>query len=256
MVAIVVLGLIVSGCIPVVPPAEQDEPGRLPKPTTPAPEIESGIFIDYQLPGPPQADTETDSYQIRAGITWSTEPVKYRDADGVDRWTTWPVEYYINPANSSEISDEDAITAISAGFAAWEDDPDSVMNFVDPEDIKTTDSAGAILDGMNTVSWKALGSDPNDPVAYCAYWYYPGTKTILEFDIVLNDSLPWSIPPLPTHFNVPSVATHEAGHTLILFDLRPWKDGLLTMYAFTWKGDNVKDTLGPGDRLGIRELYP
>lgn len=225
-----------------------------------APAIETGIFIDYGQSGPPMATEETDNFQIRAGITWSTTPVEYRDADGVSRLTSWPVKYYINPTNSSGMLGPDVIARVTAAFAAWEDDPESAMHYayMGPP----IDTAVDRCDGVNTVFFKELGS--SGPVAYCRYWYYPNTKTILEFDIVFNDSLRWSTKrPVPvdaenkpTHFDVWSVATHEAGHTLILFDLYPWKDGLLTMYGYTWKGDDVKETLGLGDKLGIGKLYP
>ncbi len=87
---------------------------------------------------------------------------------------------------------------------------------------------------------------------------------MLEFDIVFNWALPWSTArPVPvdadgnpTHYDLASVATHEVGHTLVLFDLRSPKDYWLTMYGRTWLGDDLKDTLGNGDILGIQELYP
>ena len=104
------------------------------------------------------------------------------------------------------------------------------------------------------------------PVAATYYWYYPNNsknKTMLEFGIVFNSSLPWSTErPVPvdagnpTHYDVASVATHEVGHTLVLFDLQGQNDYWLTMYGRTWKGDDLKDTLGYGDKLGIQKLYP
>ncbi|MCH8119093.1 MAG: hypothetical protein IIC00_05120 [Planctomycetes bacterium] len=33
------------------------------------------------------------------------------------------------------------------------------------------------------------------------------------------------------------------------------KDGLLTMYRYTTKGETIKRTLGSGDQLGVVDLY-
>jgi hypothetical protein len=54
--------------------------------------------------------------------------------------------------------------------------------------------------------------------------------------------------------DVQNIATHEFGHNG-LDDLMPPKDWKLTMYAYSYKGEIDKRTLGYGDKLGWRELY-
>jgi len=231
MVVIAILGLIVSGCsIPlksVVPTSEKGNP----KPELSTPEIEMGVFVDYAVKAahsrPPYDDTE-DDYQIRAGI----------------RWGPLPVAYYI----SENVTSSD-ITAIQNAFQTWENEPASNMDYTYVGSVLDT-LAGPIRNATNTVSWQNLGS--NGPVAVTYYWYYPSLKQIIEFDIVLNSALTWG----SSGFDVQNVITHEAGHTLILFDLYAPKDGWLTMYGYTWLGDTEKQTLGIGDELGIQELYP
>jgi len=83
---------------------------------------------------------------------------------------------------------------------------------------------------------------------------------MVEFDIVLDKDEQWAIntdpeDPDPNAFDVQNIATHEAGHTLVLGDLRSPKDGALTMHAYTWLGDTVKRTLGSGDISGVQAIY-
>ena len=120
--------------------------------------------------------------------------------------------------------------------------------------ISSTADSGVNRNGKNTVSWRNLGD--TGPVAATYYWYYPSLKQIIEFDIVLNSAYDWSTSGESGKYDVWNVVAHEAGHTLVLYDLYPQKDAWLTMYGYTWLGDTLKRTLGYGDRLGVAKLYP
>lgn len=144
---------------------------------------------------------------------------------------------------------------VAKGFAAW--------NGVGTDYIATVtrdDEVGPSLDEpdyTNTVSWGEIDGDAGPIIAVCYFWYYVNTKELIDCDIIFDEDEPWSISDeVPDDaFDVWNITTHEAGHTLVLGDLRSPKDGALTMHAYTWLGDDVKRTLGSGDTLGIQAIY-
>ena len=222
--------------------------------------IEKGVFITQAIGphSPPPGDDTEDDYKIRQGITWSNSGVPYYDESNTLRYTSWPVKYTVYTTDTSRFE------TIEQAFETWDSQTDPTNMFATPNQSSEYAPSPA-LDGENTVSWWDLGL--KGPVAVTYYWFYQKTKktkTMLEFDIVFNNDLTWpTVRPVPvdlegnpTHYDLASVATHEVGHTLVLFDLYGRKDYWLTMYGRTWKGDDLKDTLGYGDTLGIQELYP
>ena len=238
MVVIAILGLIVSGCsIPlksVVPTSEKGNP----KPELGAPKIERGVFVNHGYSSPPWYPPEeaTDRYQWGPKIDWARE----------------------DPLIDISIYTEDepipkTFEAIKSGFTAWDDETNTFLY----ESIKKEETGfwpGIALDDENTVAWGAIDG-PGGIIGVTYYWYYTATKEMVEFDIVLDSEESWSLTGEENAFDVLNIATHEAGHTLVLGDLRSPKDGALTMHAYTWLGDTVKRTLGSGDILGVRAIY-
>ena len=224
------------------------------------PTIERGIFINHAMGAhsPSAGDDTADDYKIHQGITWSNIGMPYYDENNVSRITTRPVQYVVYTAKTT-----DYFNTVKQAFETW--DVQIEPNIFNDHPAQVSDrSTSPALDGENTVSWSRLGL--KGPVAVTYYWYQNNgpTKTMLEFDIVFNFDLSWYTErpgPVdsdgnPTHYDLASVATHEVGHTLILFDLHSRNDYWLTMYGRTWMGDDLKYTLGTGDKLGIQELYP
>jgi len=86
---------------------------------------------------------------------------------------------------------------------------------------------------------------------------------IIEADIMLNSLLPWGIDPdgegtqftMTDRFDVPNIATQEAGHAFGLGDLYDASAADLTMYGYSSRGQTRKISLGNGDILGIQALY-
>ncbi len=124
-------------------------------------------------------------------------------------------------------------------------------------------------DGRNVIGWGTL---PWGTIAQTSVYYYPSTGQIVEADITLNNRYSWAYT-APTTCNVSSlycnpgpagprgaydlrnVVTHEAGHTLMLDDLYGWSNRNLTMYGYASPNQRSKDSLGLGDRLGVRTIY-
>lgn len=210
-----------------------------PAPATAPPEIARGVFVDYGFSSPPwyPPEEETDSYR------WA--PKYY--------WAVPVIDILVN-ATASGFAEDDAVAEVAKGFAAW--------NGVGTDysaTVSRDDTVGPSLDepdDLNTVSWGEIDG-PGDIIAVCYYWYYVNTKELIDCDIIFDLAEPWSISEeVPDDaFDVWNIAAHEAGHTLVLADLKSPKDGALTMHAYTWWGDDVKRDLGSGDILGIQAIY-
>ncbi|MGQ0537299.1 MAG: matrixin family metalloprotease [Methanobacteriota archaeon] len=158
--------------------------------------------------------------------------------------TALPVHYRVNE-NTGDLSGEGAL--VNAGFAAWENDGPSFMDW-------TYDGSTAIttmaFDGTNAVFWRAVNQNY---LAVASYWYYTGTPYdhMAQFDVQFDDSDAWSNGAVSGRFDVQSVATHEAGHALGLDHIN---DGNQVMNP-TISSGTTKRTLGSGDLAGLRVLY-
>lgn len=239
IVAIAILGIIVSGCsIPlksVVPTSEKGNP----KPELTSPIIQRGVFTDYGYSSPPwyPPSEETKSYRWAPRIYWVADDL--------------PIDITVYTANEPIPA---TFVSIKTGFTTWDTEMigTTLYGSITEEDLGFR--PGVVLDGENTVQWAPIDG-PSGIIGVTYYWYYTATKEMIEFDIVLDEDEPWATDGTSTAFDVQNIATHEAGHTLGLKDLRSPKDGALTMHAYTWKGDDSKKTLGFGDILGIQKIY-
>lgn len=209
-------------------------------PAKPAPEIEKGVFIDYGYDSPPwyPPEEETDSYR------WAP---KYH-------WVNPSISVLVNPTASGFTNLDAVVIQVENGFEAWNEVETAYY-----ADVSRDDEVGPSLDApdyTNTVSWGEIDGE-GGAIAACYFWYYKNTKELIDCDIIFDTADPWSISEdVPEDkFDVWNTAAHEAGHTLVLQDLRSPRDGALTMHAYTWKGDDMKRDLGLGDRLGIQAIY-
>lgn len=207
-----------------------------------APEMERGMFVNRPLASPvwyPDDCVETDSYRWAPKFYWA-EPSE--------------VEVKVNPMASLEGNLGDVVAEVAKGFDAWNDVATGYTATVSRDD-----NVGPSLedpDKVNTVSWGTIDG-PGGIIAVTNFWYYVQTKELVDCDIIFDTAEPWSIATTVPggSFDVWNIATHEAGHTLVLADLYSPKDGALTMHAYTWPGDGMKRELGAGDTLGIQEIY-
>jgi len=232
---IAILGLIVSGCIaPLESVAPTSEKGNQ-KPELGTPKIERGVFVDYGYSSPPwyPPEEETESYRWAPKIYWAAG-----------------LPLIVN-VYTGDAPIEGTFSAIEAGFTAWDDE--TAASLYDITGVSSS-GPGVARDGENTVQWASIDG-PGGIIGATYYWYWANTREMIEFDIILDSSDPWSLTASSTAFDVQNIATHEAGHTLVLGDLRSPKDGALTMHAYTWLGDTTKRTLGVGDVLGIEAIY-
>ncbi len=190
----------------------------------------------------PYGTPGTDSYNAYgySGIHW---------ADG-----TANVAYSINLKGAPT----GAQAAVAAAFETW--DREVQVNLFS-DSVGTSTRVGNKFDGYNVVSWGRLG---RGTIAQTTVWYNRNTKHIVEFGMVFSTAYKWGIDAdgerteyvLTNAFDVQDIATHEAGHTLMLDDLYTNAASKLTMYGYGDYGETYAISLGTGDITGIKSIYP
>ena len=201
--------------------------------------IREKTFITYY--GNPIGEPETDTYNVYAysGIHWKTG-------------TT--VTYSVNVKGAPS----GALAAVAAGFETWDAEIDDTL-FNDNVATASVKLSGSKFDGKNVVSWGRLG---RDIIAMTTVWYNPSTSEIVEFGMVFSTAFKWGIDSdgegdttLVGAFDVQDIATHEAGHTLMLDDLYMDEASALTMYGYGSFGQTYARSLGVGDISGATAIY-
>jgi len=231
--------LAISPAIPAGDGAVGQAKGTGQKDSKAPPVLEQVTFVNIPYWSSPPwypPENETDSYRlVSGGIRWfAADPL-------LDC-----VVYTLNAPGG-------AFDAVVPGFHEW-DSATTAAIYNSISENSTDPAPGIVADGVNTISWGHIDG-PGGTIGVTNFWYWPNTKEVVEFDMVLDDEEPWSVTGDPDAFDVQNVTTHELGHTLVLDDLRSPRDGALTMHAYTWPGDVGKRTLGAGDILGIRAIY-
>lgn len=212
-------------------------------------DVERGVFVHY-----PHAKG-----QGGGGGSVTGDQVNDYKYNGVHWLGTSPVvDYYINPADSRGLSQEQIKNAVGLAFQEWvsHDNFDAThigFNYLGTTDLNTP--ANPDMDGENTVSFEPLNSAYPHAIAITFYWYYRGSKTLVEADTVFNSDLSWSVSGDSQSYDLQNIATHEFGHWLVLGDLYSLKDWALTMYGYGGLGETIKSTLGKGDITGINRIY-
>ncbi|MGI9603622.1 MAG: matrixin family metalloprotease [Acidimicrobiales bacterium] len=155
-----------------------------------------------------------------------------------------PVSYRVNP-NTPDLAGTTEINPIQDGFQAWEDDSLSEVDFTYAG---TTNITSRTFDGVNAVFWAPTNAGY---LARTTSIFNANTMEMVEFDVQFNPDWEWVDGVASGRFDVQTVATHEAGHTLGLG--HPPGSGAV-MFA-TLASGKVKRSLSNGDIGGVRELY-
>jgi len=201
--------------------------------------VKEKTFITYY--GTPLGTPGTDSYNVYAysGIHWASGKV---------------VTYSLNLKGAPT----GALAAVKSGFETWDKEMHDKL-FNDNVQVAGLKLAGNKYDGMNVVSWGRLG---RGIIAQTTVWYNTRTSEIVEFGMVFSTAYKWGIDAdgeggsvLVGAFDVQDIATHEAGHTLMLEDLYMTEASALTMYGYGDYGETYARSLGVGDISGINAIY-
>ncbi len=203
--------------------------------------VREKTFVTYYY-GYPLGTPGTDSYNVYAydGIHWAAGKL--------------PITYYV----SSKGAPSGVISAVKNAFETWDA---LVGDKLFKDSVQSINAAGNKYDGKNVVSWSRLG---RGIIAQTTVWYNTKTLEIVEFGMVFSTAYKWGIDAdgegpkyvLTKAFDVQDIATHEAGHTLMLEDLYMPEANALTMYGYGSYGQTYAISLGVGDISGIKAIYP
>ncbi|MDP6403287.1 MAG: matrixin family metalloprotease [SAR202 cluster bacterium] len=191
------------------------------------------IFEDSEAhagPGP-HPDTESKQFKkVNGGIKWPDSAVVRYKLDV-------PLEF------------EDAVLA---SVATLDDAIDSVTFVRDDLNADANPCSGTV----NTIDFSSGPVDGDGGVlAAAAACFQTNTKVIAGFRMRFDSGDLWSTVPSAGTFDVQNVATHEMGHVMGLAHVNAAKDGCLTMYKFSDRGETQKRTLGWGENRGLDQLY-
>jgi hypothetical protein len=264
---LLILILVLSGVAVAV--ASSDNPGKG------SPDLSKIVFIHYPkgamaeggslgVPGDgANASTfkgEKDWYKY-SGIHW-------------DNTSAAPVVPWV-----LEESDSGYIGAIEDAFSTWaaeanitfvEADDDVPRNFVVPSSYDKELSEEDQSNLTNEIAWISFAAAglPDNAIGVTTIWYDPSTGLIVEVDMAMNADLSWvqnDIEPDEAnttlgesgYFDVQNIATHEAGHWLLLGDLymKPELATEQTMYGYGALRELKKRSLESGDTAGAVEIY-
>jgi len=218
-----------------------------PNQQNPASDIERGVFVHYPH-AKPQGGGSATGDQVNdfkySGIHWAGQ--------------TPEIHYSVNSANDESLSPEQVTSATELAFQEWMDEnakDGKYITFINDGATTTETPVNPSRDSANTVSFEPLSSTYSNAIAITFYWYYRGSKELVEADTVFNSDLPWSVSDDSGSYDFQNIATHEFGHWLVLGDLYSLRDSALTMYGYGALGETQKRTLGKGDISGINKIY-
>ncbi len=269
----IAMGLVAAAPADAGPP----DPGPLP------PGLAVKVFVHYDNGHRPGVDKASaamcydpgaaicDDYAI--GTTSGGLHIKWADPTGGGAGIPYYVNLNYSTKKSPSLTGTAAVVDIDASFSVWEAASDAGLNYTNKG---LTSNRVGVLDGKNVVGWK--GMNPGI-LAVTTTWYYTNTGKIAETDMAFNNNYSWTytvpvcnsdgIPACnPATYEDPAnsgvantvdlrnIATHEAGHTLMLLDLYASNDQNLTMYGYGAYAQLKKDTLALGDDLGVNAIYP
>ncbi|MEM1556557.1 MAG: matrixin family metalloprotease [Candidatus Bathyarchaeia archaeon] len=218
------------------------------------PDIEQVIFIHFAKGKAKPPSGETGYYKLIGA-----------------KWQNFPVHLEVNPdAGDKLVGNIDVLYTIQLAAEEWDSGaysqlegiawygvaPDLFSDTIAITDKGYNDLAWTRdkLDGCNTIVW---GNYPTEGViAVTILWYNKATKTIIEFDMVLDTDYAWGDATQdPTVMDLQNIVTHELGHGIGLGDVYQSPAYQETMYGYSGYGETSKRDLYIGDKTGATKLY-
>lgn len=162
-------------------------------------------------------------------------------------WGEMPVSYaWIEgevPAGLGDVAAQ-----IDASYAAWAAVQDAYVS-VNAE--SASGPPAVALDDGNLVFFTSDWPAGNEALAITTTWTNE-SGAIVQYDIRINATIPWSVTGAPDAFDLQAAMTHEVGHVLG-FDHTPVEDA--TMFAKHEFADVHRRELHADDRAAAQYLY-
>ena len=182
------------------------------------------------------------------------------------RWSQMPIRYYVTDRAVPGVSATDFQQAVTRAFATWEAVPSARMSstFVGFTQANPVQGDGATVIGFQN------RAELDRTLGATSFMIDTTNGAILEADIFLNSSFPWSVASggEPNAFDVESIALHEIGHLHGLAhsamgetELRSGGRRVIAaeavMFPVAFSTGNISGrTLKADDIAGISDVYP
>jgi hypothetical protein len=166
-------------------------------------------------------------------------------------WTSSPVRYYVNPANTNGLSDAAVIAAFQTASSAWSTQTQANISLA----YGGTTTIGTVgRDGTNAMFFRP---DANGGVAATTYTWWDSSNHLTEADMVIWESdyqFFTGTSGCVYGLYLEDIATHEFGHVL---GLGHSTVATATMYPYFYT-PCFQDfrSLDPDDIAGVEALYP
>lgn len=168
--------------------------------------------------------------------------------------TNYQINYQTLPANVSRTT---VFNAFESSFATLQSAGGGVLFHYAGESSETQPSN----DNRNTLMFRSLPAN----IVGVTYIWLDGNGRLNGADTIFNNRYSWSYTVYngrndclgsKASFDLRDIATHEFGHWMGLGDLYDSASRDLTMYGYANRGELKKDTLGLGDEIGARAVWP
>ncbi|MFQ5799884.1 MAG: matrixin family metalloprotease [Bacteroidota bacterium] len=217
------------------------------------PDVEKVVFVHGEV------HREMPAKPPRAGPKEKRKPGKgYKLLARGVKIQNPPSTFVINPTNDDIDNENLVVDEIKAAFNEWDENVPDVNIFIYGG---LTGTSGASRNDENVISFVSIDG-LGGTVAQATIWYNRRAKNVIEYDIEFDLDDKYEVDPdgeggvaLTDAFDLRNIATHEAGHSLVLLDLYEDKYSEMTMYGYTTLGETKKRSIEWGDSNGIHKLY-
>ena len=182
------------------------------------------------------------------------------------RWSQMPIRYFVTDRAVPGVSATDFQQAVTRAFATWEGVPSAQMSSTF---VGFTQANPAQGDGATVIGFQNR-PELDRTLGATSFMIDTTNGAILEADIFLNSSFPWSVASggEPNAFDVESIALHEIGHLHGLAhsamgetELRSGGRRVIAaeavMFPVAFSTGNISGrTLKADDIAGISDVYP
>lgn len=168
------------------------------------------------------------------------------------KWKSLPVDYIINPANPSGLSEEFITGTIATSAETW----DSVVSSELFNNVYTIDYSAqyGVQNFKNAIAFGNYAQ--NGVIGITTIWFTRVGKQIVEFDMLLDTDFTWGDAVLnPALMDLQNIVTHELGHAVGLGDIYTDSCKEVTMYGYSNYGETKKRTLEQPDIIGVQKIY-